>query len=74
MVIFGSAYFISIVSSSVWLGRRVHASSGCWYLARLKKWQLTLIITNPCQGDGKYSVYYGWCTRPYFPHPNVKGK
>ena len=35
---------------------------------------IALIVANPYQGGGKYSVYYGWCTRPYFPHPHVKGK
>ena len=28
-----------------------------------KRWQLTLIVPNYYQGGGKYSVYYGWCTR-----------
>ena len=39
-----------------------------------KKWQLTPIVANPYQDGGKHSVYYGWCTRPFFTHPDVKGK
>ena len=42
--------------------------------SKSKKWQLTLIIANPYQGGGKYRVYYGWCTRPFFPRLNIKEK
>ena len=36
-------------------------------VSKCKKWQLALIITNPYQDGGKYSTWYGWCTRPFFP-------
>ena len=43
--------------------------------SKSKMWLFTLIVANPYQDGGTYaySVYYGWCTRP-FPHPNTKGK
>ena len=59
-------YCYNNYSSSIWLYSRAHASHGSW---KSKKWLLTLIIANHYQVGGKYSVCYGWCTRPFFPVP-----
>ena len=44
----------------LWLGALMSHSLG---VSKSKKWQLALIVANPYQGGGKYSIWYGWCTR-----------